>query len=198
MGDPTKIGQAGLGATAGGSIMSAFGALSSGFANSNMFSYQAGIANLRAQIAQQNAEFAVQTGEQQSALAGMSQAQTMGKVVAAQSTSGTDVNSGSNKQIRSSLQSTNQLDTTIIRSNAAKTAYGFQTDAAVDTAQASVYSSAATNSLVAGAMGFGSSILSGIGSVSGEWLQGNKVGLWGSQAAGSTGSNNIDVFGGAQ
>lgn len=178
MGSPSQIGGIGLGATAGGSIMSAFGSLASGFSNSKMYDYQAGIAKLNQQIATQNAEWATDTGEQQSLISGLKTGQQIGQIKVAQASSGLDVNSGSAVQVRASQAQTGQLDTDIIRSNAAKTAYNYETQAVTAGAQASVDSMAANNSMMAGAIGMGSSILGGIGSVSSQWLQGNRVGLW--------------------
>lgn len=200
MGNASQIGSAGLGATAGGSLMSGFGALASGFSNKSMYDYQSGVAQLKSQIDQWNAESARQTGEVSSLSAGLQQGQQFGKIIAAQSASGLDIRSGSNKQVQDSTRQINQLDTDIIRSNAAKTAYGYETESVADQAQANVYSMAGNNSLAAGFMGLGTSIMGGISSVSNEWLQGNRVGLWNGTQSNSSGAGGIGsdyVAGGA-
>lgn len=179
MGDPTQIGQIGLGATGAGSILSAGGALSSGIASSNMYQYQAGIAKLNQQIDAQNEEFARQTGEAQAQQFGIRAGQQMGQIKASQASAGFDVRSGSDAQVRASQRTLNSLDTDIIRSNAAKTAYGYQLQGTIAGAQASMYSSAASNALAAGVIGAGSSILGGVGSVSSMWLKGQQTGLFG-------------------
>ncbi len=175
----SQIGGVGLGATAGGGLMQAFGSLASGFANKSMYDYQASIAKLNQQIAAQNAEFARQTGEQEALKFGLGAAQRMGQIKTAQASSGFDIRSGSGAQVRASQAALNTMDMEMIRSNAAKTAYGFQEQGALAGAQAQVYSMAGQQSAVAGAMGFGSSILGGAASVSSEWLQGSRVGLFG-------------------
>jgi hypothetical protein len=179
MTSPSQIGGIGLGATAGGSLLQAFGSLSSGISNKNMYDYQSGIAKLNQQIDLQNAEFASQQGEQQAQQFGLKAGQQMGQIKVAQASSGFDIRSGSALQVRQSQANINALDTDVIRSNAAKTAYGYETQATVAGAQSKLYSMAGTNALAAGAIGFGSSILGGVSSVSSEWLKGAQVGLWG-------------------
>lgn len=185
-----SLGTAGLGATAGGGILSAFGNISSGFAQSSMFNYNASIARLNQQIDSQNAEFAVQTGEQNAAQSGLKTGQTIGQTKIAQASAGFDVRSGSNLQVRQSEHQLGEIDQGIIRSNAAKTAYGWEEQGAVAGAQASVDTFAAKNSVTAGLLGGASSILQGGGSVASQWLSGNRVGLWGA-GAGSTTDDSI-------
>lgn len=176
--NPSSLGAAGLGASGGGSILSAFGSIASGSANQDMYDYQASIARLNQQIDLQNAEYSHQVGEQQAAQYGLKAAQQMGGIKVAQAASNLDVNSGSAVQVRASQSKLNQLDTDVIRSNAAKTAYNYEVKATMDSAQANLYDMAGSNAFSAGLIGAGSSILGGIGSVSGQWLQGQKVGMW--------------------
>lgn len=176
---PGEIGGVGLGATGGGGLLQAFGSISSGISNQKMYDYQSSIATLNQHIDEQNAEFARQTGEQDSAQYGFKAGQRMGKITTAQASSGFDVRSGSNAQVRSSQQHLDQLDIDVIRSNAAKTAYGYELQGAAAGAQASLYKMAGDNAMSAGIIGAGSSLLGTAGSVSSEWLQGNKSNLWG-------------------
>ena len=178
MGTPGQMAGLGMGASAGGSLMSAGGAIASGISNSKMYDYQSGIAKLNQQIDSQNAEFAVQTGEQQALQAGLKQGAQMGQIKAAQASSGFDVRSGSAAQVRTSQAGLNTLDTNIIRSNAAKTAYNYQMQGTVAGAQASMYQMAGANALEAGGIGAASSILGGISSVSSEWTQAQRVGMF--------------------
>lgn len=185
--DPKQIAGAGIGATAGGGILSAFGSVSSGIANKNMYDYQASIARLNQQIDTQNAEFATQTGEQQATISGMKTGQQIAQTKVAQASSGFDVNSGSNAQVRESEHRVGAIDTDIIRSNAAKTAYNYQVQGAQAGNQASLYASAGSNAMTAGLVGAGSSILGSASSVSSQWLQGQRVGLWSSGSGTSPG-----------
>lgn len=193
MASPGQIGSAGIGGVGGGAALSGFGALASGISNSNMYNYQAGVAKLNQQIDNQNAEFSRQTGEQQALQAGFKQSAQMGQIKAAQGASGFDVNSGSAVQVRTSQSKLNTLDTDVIRSNAAKTAYNYQLQGVAAGAQASADKIAGTDSLIAGGIGLGSSILGGAASVSSMWLQGARVGLWNS---GGGGTNSSSTFGG--
>jgi hypothetical protein len=186
--DNSTIAGIGMGAAAGGGILGAFGALTSGVANKNMDNYQSGVARLNQQIAQQNAEFATQTGEQQALQSGLKSRQQAGQIKVAQASSGFDVRSGSNLQVQASQQKLAGLDQSIIRSNAAKTAYNYQEQASVAGAQAQVYSAAGANAMEAGAIGAGSSILGGASSVSSMWLQGQRVGMWGNPGGSNSGA----------
>lgn len=186
MNNPQQIGQIGLGSTAAGSLLSAGGSISSGIASSNMYSYQSGIAKLNQQLDAQNEEFARQTGEQQAQQFGIKAGQQMGQIKASQASAGFDVRSGSDAQVRASQRTLNSIDTDTIRSNAAKTARGYQIQGTIAGAQASMYSSAASNALAAGFLGAGSSVLGGVSSVSQQWLKGNQVNQWGPQSYGGS------------
>lgn len=180
MNNPQQIGQLGLGATAAGAGLSAGGALSSGIASSNQYTYQAGIAKLNQQLDAQNEEFARQQGEQSAQQFGIKAGQQMGQIKASQASAGFDVRSGSDAQVRASQRTLNTLDTGIIRSNAAKTAYNYEIEGTIAGQQASMYSAASKNALAAGVIGAGSSVLGGVSSVSQQWLKGNQTNLWGS------------------
>ena len=193
--DPKGIATAGMGATAGGGILSAFGALSSGVANSNMFGYQSAVAKLNQTIDNQNAEFAIQTGEQQATQAGLKAGQQAGQIKVAQASSGFDIRSGSNKQVQNSQIEIERTNSDIIRSNASKTAYNYQIQGAIAGSQASMYTAAGNNALMGGIVGAGSSILGSAASVSSEWLQGSRVGMWGASGSGDGGGFNNPVGG---
>lgn len=180
MGSPQQIGQIGLGSTIGGSLLSAGGSISSGIAGSNQYQYQAGIAKLNQQLDAQNEEFARQTGEQTASQFGIKAGQQMGQIKASQASAGFDVRSGSDAQVRASQRTLNTIDTSIIRSNAAKTAYNYEIQGDIAGSQASMYSAAGKNALMAGVIGAGSSVLGGVSSVSSQWLKGQQTGLWGS------------------
>lgn len=172
----------GIGSTAGGSLLGAAGSLMQGQANSQMYAYQSAIANLNQQIAQQNQTFAVQTGDQQALREGLKQGQRMGAIVTNQAASGFDIRSGSNAQVQSSQRGLDAIDTETIRSNAAKTAYGYQEAGTIAGAQAGLYANASSNAAQAGGIGAAASILGGASSVSNMWLQGQQTGMWNSNS----------------
>lgn len=192
MASPTAIGAAGLGTSVAGSALSAFGAYSQGQSQSQMYGYQAQVAQINSQIALQNADYARMQGEQQAVIEGRKGAQQFGGIRAAQGASGLDVNSGSNAQVQASQKSTTALDLNQIRSNAAKTAYDFDVQSTEDVNQAGLYNAASSKAKTAGDIGALTSIVGGAGSVSSKWLAGQQQGLWGN-AGGS--NSNIAIYG---
>jgi hypothetical protein len=192
MTDPKTMGSIGMGATAGGSILGAFGSIGSGMANKGMYDYQASLAKLNAQILRQDADFAMQTGEQENMKQGFRAGQEMGHIKTAQAASGFDVRTGSNLQVQQSKEMLERIDTSMIRSNAAKTAYNYDIQAWGQDNQANLYKAAGNNAMTAGIIGAGSSILGGVSSV-GMWGGGGSGG--GSGGIGSdyvaSGKNNV-------
>lgn len=184
------IGAVGMGATAAGGVFQAFGAQKSGQAQQGMYDYQASVATQRANIDKQNAEYAIQQGEQQSEKYGMAAGQRQGQIVAAQGASGFNVNSGSNKQVQTSQQTVTGIDLDTIRSNAAKTAYNFNVSAAFDTAQAGADISAGQNARTAADINSFSSILGTAGSVSSQWMKASQLGM-------APGGGGGQLFGGS-
>ena len=179
MASPTQIGEVGLGSTAAGSALSAYGAYASGKSTSQMYGYQARVAQINSTIALQNADYARMQGEQQSVIAGRRGAQQLGAIRANQGASGVSVGSGSPAQVQTSQKSTTAMDLNQIRSNAAKTAYDFDVQSTEDINQAGLYDAASRNAKTAGDIGALSSIIGGAGSVSSKWLAGQQQGLWG-------------------
>lgn len=189
MASPTAVGSVGLGATAAGSALSAYGAYEGGQSQSRMYGYQAQVAQINSNIALQNADYARMQGEQQSVIEGRKGAQQLGGIRAAEGASGLNVNSGSAAQVQASQKGTTALDLNQIRSNAAKTAYDFDVQSTEDINQAGLYTAASANAKTAGDISALSSIVGGAGSVSSKWLAGQQQGLWG--GAGSSGSGSM-------
>ena len=181
-----------LGATIAGGATAAFGSLMGGEAQKSMYQYQAGIARMNNQIAQQNANYAVQKGEMQAERSGMKTAQEIGQIRAGQAASGLDVNRGSTVNVRTSQQEVGDYDQAILRSNAAREAYGYKVQGLMDTSQATLDEFAGKYSKEAGQIGAVSSILGAAGSVSSKWTQGQQVGLFGSAVPGYNSGSNSD------
>lgn len=190
---PTQVGGAGIGASAGGSLLGAFGSIFTGKAQSNQASYQAGIAQINKQIALKNAEYERNVGEVQAQQSGMKTRSEIGQTKAIQASSGFDVNKGSNVDVRSSEALIGKENVDVIRSNAARRAYGYEVEAVQDEAQSNIYKMAGANAKTAGGIGAIGSILGGASSVSSKWLQGNQTGLWGS--GGDSGASSIEYTG---
>lgn len=166
----TAMATVSLGSTAAGGITGAIGSLFGGSAQSNMYKYQAGIAAMNAQIAQQNANYDLAVGEVQAQQSGMKTRAVIGATRAQQGASGLDVNTGTAVQVRASEAELGAEDMALIRSNAAKRAYGDEVTAVQDTAQSELDTYAARNSQTAGVIGAFSSVLGAGGSISSKWV----------------------------
>jgi hypothetical protein len=191
MADPVTLSAIGIGASAGGSLLGAAGNIFSGQANSSMYSYQAGVAKVNQQIALQNADYSTAVGEVQAQQSGMKTAAEIGTTKATQGASGIDVNTGSAAAVRTSEEQLGEENQAIIRSDAAKRAYGYEVEAQSQGASANMYSAAASNSKTSGLLGAFGSILGGVSSVSSKWLSASSTGAIG----GSGGSNFNPAFG---
>ena len=183
--DPVSLTAISLAASAAGGGVSAFGALEQGKSQAAMYNYQAGVANLNSQIAKQNADYAVASGEVQAQESGMRTRQQVGGIIAQQGAGGLAIGGGSNARVVSSQQQVGQEDQALIRSNAARTAYGYEVQGVQDTAQAALDTTAATNAKTAGDISAFGSILGTAGSVSSKWLQASQSGAFGSSGTGT-------------
>lgn len=185
MTSPSAVGGAGLGMSLAGGLLSAFGAEKAGAAQQQMYNYQAAVAQINSKIDIQNADYAVNQGEQQSTAYGMKEAQTFGQIRASEGASNIDVNSGSASQVQSSERAVGAIDTTTIRSNAAKVAYDYDTKSTMDLNQATLDTMAGVNAKTAGDINAASSVLGTVGSVSTKWAQGTQSGMFPSVSFGS-------------
>lgn len=177
MADPTVLASASIGSTAAGSILGAAGAKESGEAQGRMYDYQAGVAQLNKQIAEQNRDYAVQTGEREASIYGMKARQQAGAIRARQGGSGLSVNFGSAVDVQESQAEIAKLDLATIRRNAARTAYGYTVEATQDEAQSQIFKMAGANARRAGSINAAASLISGAGSVSSKWLQAKQTGV---------------------
>jgi len=174
MADPISLGLSAIGAG-----VSAMGSAQSSSAQASSYKYQAAVSAYNAQIAKQNANYAVLQGERTAEKYGLQAKQQMGNIVAGQAASGLDVRSGSNKATQESQQLISQMDQDTIRTDAAKTAYNYEVEAASATAQSQYYTQAASNTESAGTLGVISSLIGGASSVASKWMQGSQNRLWG-------------------
>lgn len=179
MSNPSQIAGIGMANTALGGVEGAIGQFQSGQAQSEMYKYQAGVAQFDKVIADQNAAYAEQIGEQEAQRYGMQAGQRFGQIKAAQASHGLDINTGSAKDVQDSQKLVTRMDLTQIRSQAAKTAYNYEVQGAGYTAQAGLDTASAANARRAGLVGASSSILGASSAVSSEWLKGAQAGLWG-------------------
>lgn len=163
------MGVAALLLTAASAGISAYGAIEQGKANSAAASYQAQVAQNNQTIANQNAQFALQQGQQEEAAKRQQTAQTISEQRAITAASGIDPNSGSSKRIQGDTAALGELDAQTIRNNAARTAWGYQNQGMNFGAQASLLQSQSANASAAGELGAFSSIVGGAASVANKW-----------------------------
>lgn len=186
MADPVTLATIGLAGTAGGGLLSAFGAESAGTAQQSMYNYQAAVAKINANIDTQNSEYALDQGERQAQKFGIQAGQQRGAIIAGQGASGIAIGSGSSADVVRSQGVLTGMDLNQIRTNAAKTSYDYTVKATADTNQASLDVMAGENAKTAGDINAASSILSSVGSVASKWTQGTQAGLFGGKGGNGT------------
>ncbi len=119
-----------------GTVASALGAIQQGQAAKKSANYNAQIQEHNAEIAQNNATLAGREGAANAAIEQQKARANVAGIKAAQAANGVDVNTGSAVDVRSSAAELGELNAITVRSNAVKQAYGYQTQAASDKAQA--------------------------------------------------------------
>ena len=159
-------------ATIGSSAISALGAISSSRAQAASAGYNAKVAQQNATIATQNANFTGAEGEQNTAAAGAATKAKIAATMANQAGSGVDINSGSAVDVRESEAKLGMLTALNVRSQAARQAYGFQTQSASDTGQAALLRKQQSADQEAGYLNAGATVLGGVGKASqfSTWL----------------------------
>lgn len=173
------FGQVGLGATVAGGVVSAMGAAKQGEATQQAYNYRAQVARINAGIDKQNAEWERKKGEVEAQQYGMKATQQRGQIKVAQAASGLDVNTGSAKQVQESQEKVTAMDLAQIRSNAAKIAYNYDTQAVMDENQAKLDELTGRQAKEASYYKVAESIIGTVSGVSSKWQAGKTAGLWG-------------------
>ena len=127
------LGAIGTAASVGASVI---GGVVSGEAQKRAADYNAQAAQNNAITAQRNATIAGEMGAQQEEQRGMQTAQQMGKAKAVLGSAGVDPLSGSASDVESGITSAGLTDEQTIGSNAARQAWGYETQSGNFTAQA--------------------------------------------------------------
>lgn len=178
MAAPAVIGAASMGASAVGGIISGIGQADSANAQAAANQYKAGVAGLNKQINLQNAAWASEAGEAQALTSGMKSRQQIAETKVVQSASGLDVNSGTASRVREDQSQVADYDQNVIRWDAAKTTYGYETKAVMDTAEANLDQMAATSEQQAGQLEMIGSFLNAGGQVASKWMSGKSTGMF--------------------
>lgn len=166
-----------IGAGIAGAVTGAVGSNYAGQAKSNAATYQMQVAQNNKIIADRNAQYALATGETEAQIMGMKTRAQIGQTRATQAAHGLDVNSGSNLAVRESEASIGSFNEMMIRSNAKKTAYGFEVEGVNQLNQAAISKMAAENAETEGYIGAASSLLGGASSVSDKWMKFGQQGV---------------------
>lgn len=95
--------------------------------------YESGIAQTNATIARIQAKQALEAGDVMASRANTKTRSIVGSVRAQQGASGIDINSGSSALVRNSVQAAGAEDELTIRTNAARRAWGYETEAIENT-----------------------------------------------------------------
>lgn len=149
----------------------AIGSIQQGEAASNAAKYNASVAAANATIAKQSASEAGAAGAAQAEQASLKTRAQVGAIQAGQAASGLDVNSGSALDVRSSAAQLGELNALSVRSNAAKTAYGYQTQAASDTAQSQLDTYQSGADAIGADIGAAGNVLGGVGSAASNYAK---------------------------
>lgn len=95
-------------------------------------SYEEGLANTNAIMAEMSGEQAIEAGDISASRKDLETKQKVGSVLATQGASGVDVASGSNAAVRNALNLVGTTDALTIRDNARRVAWGYKTQAMND------------------------------------------------------------------
>jgi hypothetical protein len=177
--DPVTLGVTALVGTAVGGVISGLGAKESADAQAGAYRYKAGVALINKQINEQNASWAIQAGETQAEEKGIKDRESIAQQKVVQAASGFDVNSGTGERVRQDMSQVSSFDQNVIRWDASKTAYGYETKAMTSVAESRLDTMAAEQSETAGTISEIGSFINAGTSVASKWSQGKTIGMFG-------------------
>lgn len=167
--------------------VAAVGAVEGGIASKNAADYQSQVASNNATIAQQNATYAMESGEAQAANQSRKGAAQVGKMKTSIAANGVDVNSGSAVDVVAGQRETNQLDTETVLNNSELQAYGYRTQSTNFDAQSKLDTMQGDQAEEAGYLKAGGDILSAASGVGGKYGGSGSSGWSGTPSPGSYG-----------
>jgi hypothetical protein len=167
-------------AAAGG--VGALGALTKGQSEANMYKYQSGVAGINQQLALQNAAYSQKVGEVKAQQIGMKGRYEAGQITTQQAASGLDVTRGTTAKVREGQEAITRYDEQTARADAARKAYGYETEASKEEAQSKMYKQAAKGAETGSYLSALGSVLGGGASVSDKWLTYKQKGFFGAEA----------------
>lgn len=171
--EPTTLAMIGMGMQVVGTLSSANAAKKQAEANQQAAQYQASVARNNAQIAEWQAQDAVDAGEKAAQDHQRKVAALKGTQTATMAARGLDLGEGTPAGILTDTELFGEIDRQTLRHNAAKTAWGYRAQGTNYSADAGLLDMKAANQDVDGA--FMGTLLSGAGSVADSWYKFKKV-----------------------
>lgn len=177
-----------------GAGMAAMSAVSQGHAQAANARYQAEVAANNVTIAKQNASMATQQGEAAATQRELKTRANVGAIKAAQAANGIDVNTGSAVDVRSGAEENGQLSALVIKSDAARQAFGYQTQGSNFEAQSGIDTAMGKQAETAGDLGAVGSVVGGASNLTGQYLKWARIGdTGGGKSSGAVDSGAWDV-----
>lgn len=177
---PGNHGWVGLAMMAISAVTSAAAAKQKGDAEAASAQYQAAVARNNEIVAKQNATYALQKGAAAEENKRMQMGQLIGQEKAKMGASGLQVESESGLRLYSDTAQLGTLDALTIRNNAAREAYGWESQGVNYASEAKLDEMRMRNAEEAGTMGAFSSIIGGASSVAGKWSSMQSAGAFSS------------------
>jgi hypothetical protein len=169
---------AGLAGSAISGVTGFIGAQQSAGASAAASSYQAQVARNNQIIAENNAQYAAQSGAVRGQTQDFKNAAVEGRIAAEQGASGIDFDSPSSAAVRSSTKQLGRYDTETLYNNALLNVYGAQSQATGFGAQAGLDEFQARNAKSAGLIQGLGSLLSGASSFASKWAKFSDAGAF--------------------
>lgn len=168
---------ASFGAQAAGAAMSTVGSYYSAKSQQANLNLQASLADTNAKIAELGAQSALAQGAKEEQKSRLQTAQLKSSQRTAMAANGIDLGEGSAAQVLTSTDLMGEIDANTIKANAARSAWGYRTQAVDYQNQATMSRAAASTISPVGSMA--SSLLGSAGSLSQSWYQFNQSGAKG-------------------
>jgi hypothetical protein len=171
MSNASTLAKVGMGLNAFGSLLGASGQAQEGNTAADAYVFQAQIAANNARIARENEAAGLTAAGINEGYKKLESGQLVGAQRAAQAANGIKVDQGSPADVRDSTALVGSLDAALMHFNAAREAYGLESEAGALDQQSDLYRRAASNVKSAGKSKALATIIGGAASVFGKWAQ---------------------------
>lgn len=169
-----------------GTAVAATSAINQAQAQSRAAAYQAQVAKNNQITASQNAEYAIQAGQQHAEQQQAQNRALLSRTIAGEAANGVDVNSGSAVDVQATNRQTGVTDTETINHNAALQAYGYRTQGSNFGAQAGLDTMQAADATKGGNLAAFGTLAGGASSLGRDWSRMQQVGATGNSSSSDT------------